>query len=358
MSKQEIACWIQRGRTLYEQGKYEEALSALEQAIAKDPFNISAQKGKGATLAQLGRYEEAITVFEHLMALAPDDVHPYESKAFALQHLGRSQEALAFCQQPSVRGQDQTAAAYELSGCLCWRLGYREEALGTYEQAILLDPDMALAHHGRGNVLREVGRADEALAAYERASQLDPGLAPAHNGRGFMLQTLGRYHEALEAYEQAIECDPGFAFAWQNRYRVLALLGQPHRTKTPTAYLPLEQRLLVLGGRRMVPRYEPDLEPLLRRGEIFDEPVGFVPEEPHECHSNVAQLWNKQRTTVAIVTGYALSEDGFWRQHSWLVRKYPKIGQARLLETTTRRVKYFGFVLTNDEAEQFLAMNG
>jgi hypothetical protein len=41
--------------------------------------------------------------------------------------------------------------------------------------------------------------------------------------------------------------------------------------------------------------------------------------EDSRCHENVARLWTDKRWgLVAIGTGYALSEDGLWRRHSWV----------------------------------------
>ena len=126
----------------------------------------------------------------------------------------------------------------------------------------------------------------------------------------------------------------------------------------PAPLVPLEQKLLAQGGTRLVYRLEPDLEPLLRRGEVFDELVELVPGELHTCHANAARLWQENREALALVTGYALSEDGLWRQHSWVMRKQPTAEQCRLIETTVKRVKYFGFLLNEVEAEAFLRMNG
>ncbi len=51
-------------------------------------------------------------------------------------------------------------------------------------------------------------------------------------------------------------------------------------------------------------------------------------------------------------TGYALSRDGVWRQHSWC---YTDNGVV--VETTEKRVQYFGYVMTEDECDQFLFEN-
>ena len=53
--------------------------------------------------------------------------------------------------------------------------------------------------------------------------------------------------------------------------------------------------------------------------------------------------------------GYALSEDGLWRCHSWVVQ--PMARTVRVWETTVKRVAYFGVVLTSEECEDFVENN-
>jgi len=130
------------------------------------------------------------------------------------------------------------------------------------------------------------------------------------------------------------------------------------RYTVPLPFLPLEQKLLSYGGRRMVYVGEPDLEKILCRGEVFEGPSVLIHGEPNQCHKNAACLWNSGRLFYALATGYALFDDGLWRAHSWVVRKRPTAKQRRVIETTVRQVKYFGFVLTEAEAEVFYQENG
>lgn len=70
------------------------------------------------------------------------------------------------------------------------------------------------------------------------------------------------------------------------------------------------------------------------------------------CHQNIAAIWKFQRPSIAsIATGYALSEDGLWRQHSW------GILQEGLLETTKERRRYFGILLNSSAADHFAECN-
>jgi hypothetical protein len=67
-----------------------------------------------------------------------------------------------------------------------------------------------------------------------------------------------------------------------------------------------------------------------------------------QCHSNTAELWdlNKDRG-FKIMTGWALSGDKQWRQHSWGVHK------GKVIETTVKRKAYYGYVLNHRESEDF-----
>ena len=112
----------------------------------------------------------------------------------------------------------------------------------------------------------------------------------------------------------------------------------------------LEQKLLSMGGEMVVPRQEPDQDKILSRGWLWvGDNIKIISGALSNCHGNVAESWRRNRRRYSIATGWALSDDGLWRQHSWIFE-----GRT-LIETTTPREKYFGFVLTPLEAQQFEA---
>ena len=78
----------------------------------------------------------------------------------------------------------------------------------------------------RGLVLGNLGRHEEALESFDRAIELDPNDALAWLSRGAALGNLGRHQEALESFDKAIELDPNNALAWFNRGRALYALGR------------------------------------------------------------------------------------------------------------------------------------
>jgi len=95
-----------------------------------------------------------------------------------------------------------------------------------------------------------------------------------------------------------------------------------------------------------------DLHNIIRRGQLwFGDRFILKRERDCACHANSARYWESHREDTVLCTGYALSEDGIWRQHTWLVHIRPR--KNRIIETTVPRIAYFGFALTNEEAEIF-----
>jgi len=76
---------------------------------------------------------------------------------------------------------------------------------------------------------------------------------------------------------------------------------------------------------------------------------------PNRCHANAASLWLNNMDDTRICTGYALSKDGMWRQHSWLIHFKEKSNQ--IIETTTPRIGYYGFVLNTEQCIKFVSKN-
>ncbi len=196
-------------------------------ALRKTAPQKTAQQWRkeGDALRELKRYEEALSAYEQALRLDPNFADAYINKGIALRELKRQEEALAAYEQ-ALRLDPNYAVAHNNKGNVLDDLKRYEEALAAYELAIRLDPNYAVAYINKGNALRELKRPQEALAAYEQAIRLDPNLALAYNGKGSALYDLKRYEEALAAYEQAIRLDPNWALAYHNKGLTLDALGK------------------------------------------------------------------------------------------------------------------------------------
>ena len=124
-------------------------------------------------------------------------------------------------------------------------------------------------------------------------------------------------------------------------------------------YMDLAKRLLSFAGASVcIPDLEEDLDAIMQRGQLWlGNRSQLMKGEGSRCHSNVSELFrnNRDEHEVAIATGYALSDDGIWRQHSWLL--WRKLRSVSLVETTEPRLLYYGFVMTHWEGDQFMRDN-
>lgn len=121
-------------------------------------------------------------------------------------------------------------------------------------------------------------------------------------------------------------------------------------------YEPLKLRLLNIGGWAVIlPMIEEDFDKIISRGLKFPGDSMTMRGEPSRCHSNSANLWDKNRNKLKISTGYALSKDGLWRQHTWCVWRATR--SWRVVETTAKRIQYYGFIMDEEESEHFLENN-
>jgi hypothetical protein len=113
------------------------------------------------------------------------------------------------------------------------------------------------------------------------------------------------------------------------------------------------RHLLQYGGDLVVPHRHPEhhLDELLVCAVVQPAAGRFVRGDDNGCHANAAVLWT-DGTVAAIGTGYALSEDGLWRQHSWGVD-----ASGAPVETTDARISYVGITLTAVRALQFAVGN-
>lgn len=75
---------LQQGKSLEDQGKYEEAIACYDKVIEIDSNNEEAWSSKGFSLHSLGRYEEALACYDKAMEINPDNFEIYLYKQITL----------------------------------------------------------------------------------------------------------------------------------------------------------------------------------------------------------------------------------------------------------------------------------
>lgn len=124
---------VERARTAYVRGNYEEVLSRMERVAARSPSHPLPRALKARVFHRTGRYADALALATEASAAAPDD---------------RALLALRFD--------------------LLLALGRLDEALAAATARVAARPEDLVARVARATVLEERGRRAEALAEYDR----------------------------------------------------------------------------------------------------------------------------------------------------------------------------------------------
>jgi Flp pilus assembly protein TadD len=142
-----------------------------------------------------------------------------------LYKLGRFGEAEAAFREALLRDPDDAVARNNLGHTLS-KLDRSVEAEAAFRQALLRDPDYVFARDGLGSLLRNLGRFGAAEAVFREALLRDPDDADAHNGLGTVLVVRGYFGKGESAFREALRCNPDHTQAHNNLGLTLYNLGR------------------------------------------------------------------------------------------------------------------------------------
>jgi tetratricopeptide (TPR) repeat protein len=252
-----------KGLSLHNLRRYQDALRCFEQALALNPRLTRALCNKGVTLGEgCGQWPEALACFDMSLELNPDDVESWSNKGLALRALGRTREALA-CYDRALDLNPREEVVWSNKAVALKELGDLEGALDCLTRALELNPRNEVVWNERGAALLALGRVseaiecfdralelrpweiawlnkgvalaaqrrvDDALVCYERALEVNPAYAKAWTSKGNALTRFGRLQEAIDCYDRSLGIDPGQANAWYNKGAALLQLGDRERS--------------------------------------------------------------------------------------------------------------------------------
>jgi TolB-like protein len=167
---------------------YKQAESYFNQALARDPQNLSAQIGLGAYHARIG-------------------VHALDDQPIA--HREKAREIL----DDVIRRSPRSATAYEYLGLALDRRSTLPQSLEAYEHAIEIDPSNASAHAHIGHNLVNLGRPVEGLAHIRYAMRLsprDPIMPIWFEFVGNAELELNRIDQAVENFRRSTVLNPAY----------------------------------------------------------------------------------------------------------------------------------------------------
>ncbi|HEV2194075.1 MAG TPA: tetratricopeptide repeat protein [Candidatus Acidoferrum sp.] len=160
------------GLAYYKKGDFAGAAAQFASLHKENPTDLKVATLLGNCQVQLGLVEQSLALLEPLEKPNPDNLDLEWSLGMALLRAGQTQEALQRIQK--VADQGQNAEAYQLAANLSIGLTYFDQARRDAEAVLRLNPKATKAHVVLGMADDYSGNEKEAEVEYEKALQIDP----------------------------------------------------------------------------------------------------------------------------------------------------------------------------------------
>lgn len=184
-------------------GRYDEAEACYRRALALNPNDEAIGLNLASMQIRAGRHEPAL---ERLRGLVEASGTPQavEGLCNLLDRLNRSDEAREICLRLLARQPSHGAAHAALGFVLLKREFRPQQALEHFEQALATGFRNTQLFSNRGIALQDLGRLDEAIASYDEALVLTPGDPLARFHRSLALLMCGEFGRGWPDYEQRL----------------------------------------------------------------------------------------------------------------------------------------------------------
>lgn len=151
-----------RAGTALREGRFGDALTRLEQALAVNPADATAALNLARAQARLGDPEAAIATLSPLLAREPDHSRALEVRALAHSLAGDADAAIADF-RASVAADPQNVGALRQLARLLWSRGETAASLPHWERVAELQPTDAQARYRRAEAATHAGRWADAI---------------------------------------------------------------------------------------------------------------------------------------------------------------------------------------------------
>lgn len=191
--------------------------------VVRQPGSAQAWGRLGAAFDAHQLYGYAEPCYRKALALQPDGLLTLYQLALVLDYQGPgSDEALALLRRVAKREPDYPPVFYRI-GAVLDRHGRRAEARDAYEEAIRLDPNLAVAHQNLGQALLALGQTQASVQHLERAIELGGENTRSYAALAQGYSRLGDKQRAAEAAALSGRVDKVLALPDPLRYHVASL---------------------------------------------------------------------------------------------------------------------------------------
>jgi len=255
----DFVSWNLLGVLYAKQGRWSDAMTALERAVQREPRDVDAWTTLGWLSSELKQVDKAREAFRRALALdhgygrahagmaglyaeeggdfegaiqeyalaltaEPDNPAYLYDMGWAYYRKGMTDRALEILTRASVLSPDDAAGRAKIGWVRLRRIEYRA-AIGEFQQALRLQPSYAFARFGLARALQAERRSDEAAVEYKRAWR-------ESNNDIYLIYLLGLYlQRSLWIILLVVVSGMILTLVWLLRRRPIPQSSEPARGK-------------------------------------------------------------------------------------------------------------------------------
>lgn len=218
------------GMMAYHRGDWASAEIHLKQVATYEPLE-DVLYHLGEIYRQQGEYEKALNAYNQALTLQPDFAPAFFGRAllYDLQDSDSVQAAIADL-ETAIEHDPALGQAYLELAVLQVHAGEAETALETLDQAESVTPGSSLVYLYRAKIYQSMGDTAKTLANARKANQLDITLLPAYRLIGEALQADGNFKGSVEPLETYLTYETADAAAWVLLANAYLNEGEPEKS--------------------------------------------------------------------------------------------------------------------------------
>lgn len=162
---------VRLAEVYFKLGKYKETVDVANEAIAKEPKNVSALQFRGSALGASGQTAQAAADFKTILDVDPTNVHGMFNLGVAYKESNQLNQAIEIFSKLIVAQPDFPNAYYERGFCY-GRMGLFPQANADMIQSIAFQPEHGASYFFRGRTYEALGNLEAACKDWKKALEL------------------------------------------------------------------------------------------------------------------------------------------------------------------------------------------
>lgn len=198
--KHDAITYYNQGYAFAKQGQYQQAIDEFNEAIHLQPDNFKAYNSRGSAYNNLGKSQRAVADYNEAIRLKPDYADAYHNRGAAYASIGQYQLAIEdFSEAIHLKPKD--AIFYNDRGSTFLYLAEHQ-----HDEDSRLEPEFAQSYYSRKTFSGvKIGYIQQAIADFNEAVRLKPNYADAYNNRGSIYLLQGKEEVGCRDLRKACE---------------------------------------------------------------------------------------------------------------------------------------------------------